>query len=204
MKKKSKSLNRVFLLIISLFFLALTSTFSLSENPIVLVSTEKGEITIELYEKNAPITVSNFLKYVDNQLYDNGTFFRVVNSDNDPEKNIKIAVIQAGIQADRQKESFPPIKHETTEESGILHKDGVISMARTDPGTATSSFFICVGDQPELDYGGKRNPDGQGFAAFGKVINGMNVVYDIHTQPTDGQTLNPSIKIHFIKRIKNN
>jgi len=100
------------------------------------------------------------------------------------------------------RETLPPIDHETTEKTGIFHKDGVISMARLQPGTASSEFFICVGDQPELDYGGKRNPDGQGFSAFGKVIAGMDVVEKIHQQPADGQTLNPRIKIHNIVRLR--
>jgi peptidyl-prolyl cis-trans isomerase A (cyclophilin A) len=95
-----------------------------------------------------------------------------------------------------------PIFHETTAETGILHTNGVISMARWEPGTATSEFFICVGDQPELDYGGRRNPDGQGFAAFGKVIKGMNVVKKIHVQPADGQYLNPVIPILEVSLIE--
>ncbi|MCK7541723.1 MAG: peptidylprolyl isomerase [Marinilabiliales bacterium] len=80
----------------------------------------------------------------------------------------------------KKRAAFTPITHETTEQTGIMHRDGVISMARWTPGTATSEFFICVGDQPELDYGGKRNPDLQGFAAFGKVTRGMDVVERIH------------------------
>ena len=91
---------------------------------------------------------------------------------------------------------LPPIKHETTVLTGILHKDGVISMARNEPGTATSEFFICIGDQPSLDYGGKRNPDGQGFAAFGKV---MDVVRKIHKSATEGQWLKPRIRILNVK-----
>jgi peptidyl-prolyl cis-trans isomerase A (cyclophilin A) len=95
--------------------------------------------------------------------------------------------------------SLPPIAHETTTQTGILHKDGVISMARLEPGTATSEFFICVGDQPELDFGGKRNPDGQGFAAFGRVIKGMEVVRRIQQQPDKKQFLDPVIKITQFK-----
>ena len=97
---------------------------------------------------------------------------------------------------------LPPIEHETTIKTGILHKNGVISMARLKPGSASSEFFVCVGDQPELDFGGKRNPDGQGFSAFGKVVNGMDVVTKIHQQPADGQMLDPQIKILDIVRVK--
>jgi peptidyl-prolyl cis-trans isomerase A (cyclophilin A) len=78
--------------------------------------------------------------------------------------------------------------------------DGAISMARMKPGTATSSFFICIGDQPELDYGGNRNPDGEGFAAFGRVTEGMDVVRKIHKQPCEGQRLEPTIEILTVRR----
>src|SRR5262249_16023380 len=97
-------------------------------------------------------------------------------------------------------QELPPIAHETTDKTGILHKDGVISMARLQPGSASSEFFICVGGQPELDFGGKRNPDGQGFAAFGKVIEGMDVVRKIQQQPAKDQYLLSPVKItavHF-------
>jgi peptidyl-prolyl cis-trans isomerase A (cyclophilin A) len=95
-----------------------------------------------------------------------------------------------------------PIEHEPTQKTGILHKNGVISMARLKPGTASSEFFICVKDQPELDFEGKRNPDGQGFSAFGIVVGGMDVVKKIHQQPTEGQMLDARIKIFNIVRSK--
>jgi peptidyl-prolyl cis-trans isomerase A (cyclophilin A) len=100
-----------------------------------------------------------------------------------------------------KKKRFPPIEHETTAKTGIKHEDGVISMARSKPGSASSEIFICINDQPELDFGGKRNQDGQGFAAFGKVIAGMDVVRKIQKQPADGQTLNPQIRIHSVRRV---
>ena len=92
----------------------------------------------------------------------------------------------------------PPIECETRQTTGILHKDGVLSLAHSQPGTASSEFFICVGDQPDLDFNGKRNPDGQGFSAFGRVVLGMDVVHEIHRQPEEGQRLNPRIKIFDI------
>ena len=95
---------------------------------------------------------------------------------------------------------FAPIKLERTRDTKLKHKDGTISMARDGPDTATSDFFLCIGDQPELDFGGKRNPDGQGFAAFGKVIRGMDVVKKIQAAPADGQSLKPAIKIHKVAR----
>lgn len=200
MEKKLKMLGK--LLIISfLFSSSLLVLFCLaSKNPVIVVSTELGKFKIEIFIKEAPLTASNFLKYVDNHLYDGGFFYRTVNKDNDPEKEVKISVVQGGMSGDESKKAFPPIEHETTEKTGILHKDGVISMARNRPGSATSEFFICIENQPELDFGGKRNPDGQGFAAFGKVIEGMDVVKKVHSQPADGQRLNPKIKINYMKR----
>lgn len=172
------------------------------ENPRVLIKTELGDIAVEIYEKDVPITAANFLKYVDEGRYKKGCFYRVVTMDNQPNNDIKIEVIQGGLSRETQGNQLPSIKHETTDKTGILHKNGVISMARSEPGTASSDFFICVGDQPELDFGGKRNPDGQGFAAFGKVITGMPVVNEIHQQPAEGQMLDPQIKIFEIIRIK--
>ena len=107
---------------------------------------------------------------------------------------------RAGINPDKTKDEFPPIKLERTKDTKLSHKDGTISMARDDPDTATSDFFICVGDQPELDFGGKRNPDGQGFAAFGRVVRGMDVVRKIQAAPADGQKLTPPVKILTARR----
>jgi peptidyl-prolyl cis-trans isomerase A (cyclophilin A) len=142
------------------------------------------------------------LKYIDDSLFKAATFYRVVTMGNQPDNDIKIEVIQGGLGYTEERKTLPPIEHETTDKTGILHRDGVISMARSKPGTASSEFFICVGDQPELDFKGKRNPDGQGFSAFGKVIAGMDVVKKIHLQPAEGQMLDPQIKILDIVRIK--
>jgi peptidyl-prolyl cis-trans isomerase A (cyclophilin A) len=173
-----------------------------ADNPHIKIKTELGDITVEIYEKEAPVTTANLLKYVDEGRYKNGCFYRVVTMDNQPNNDIKIEVIQGGLSEETRGNMLSPIAHETTEKTGILHKDGVISMARLKPGSASSEFFICVGDQPELDFGGKRNPDGQGFAAFGKVITGMDVVIKIHRQPVKGQMLEPQIKILDIIRVE--
>lgn len=172
-----------------------------TENPRVWIKTELGDIKVEIYVNEAPITASNFLKYVDGGLFDGGTFYRVVTMDNQPDNDVKIEVIQGGLGFGESEKRFPPIAHETTEKTGIKHKDGVISMARNEPGSASSEIFICINDQPELDFGGKRNPDGQGFAAFGKVIEGMDVVRKIQQQPAEGQMLDPKIQIYSIARI---
>ncbi|MGD9344843.1 MAG: peptidylprolyl isomerase [Candidatus Aminicenantes bacterium] len=171
-----------------------------TENPRVWIQTELGDIKVEIYSSKAPITASNFLKYVDDKLFDGATFYRVVTMDNQPNNDVKIEVIQGGLGFGESEKRFPPIEHETTEMTGIKHKDGVISMARNEPGSASSEIFICINDQPELDFGGRRNPDGQGFAAFGKVIEGMEVVRKIQVQPAEGQMLNPKIKILSISR----
>jgi peptidyl-prolyl cis-trans isomerase A (cyclophilin A) len=166
----------------------------------VLIETEKGDIEVELDAAKAPATVANFLRYVDGKFYDGGRFHRTVTPDNQPDNKVKIEVIQAGINPDRAKDEFPPIKLERTRDTKLAHKDGTISMARDGPDSATSDFFICIGDQPELDFGGKRNPDGQGFAAFGKVVKGMDVVKKIQAAKADGQTLTPPVKIVKVTR----
>lgn len=170
----------------------------------VLIQTELGDIEVELDAKRAPVTTENFLRYVDAGHYDGGLFHRTVKlkPDNQPNNTIKIEVIQAGVNPDKSKEGFAPIKLERTNATGLKHKDGVISMARTTADTATSDFFICIGDQAELDFGGKRNADGQGFAAFGKVVKGMEVIKKIHQSSVDGQKLMPPIKITKARKLK--
>jgi peptidyl-prolyl cis-trans isomerase A (cyclophilin A) len=172
-------------------------------NPIVLISTSLGDIAVEIFRVRAPITSENFLRYVDHRLYDGTAFFRTVTMGNQPSSEVKIEVIQGGTMPKdgAYPSTYPPIEHETTETTGLRHVDGAVSMARMGPGTATSSFFICIGDQPELDYGGKRNPDGQGFAAFGCVTGGIGVARMIHRQPHEGQRLDPPIEIISTRRI---
>ncbi len=167
----------------------------------VEIRTELGNITVELYPDQAPVTVANFLRYVDGGFYTDGSFHRTVHEDNQPEDSVRIAVIQGDIDPDRRGDAFGPIGLERTHVTGLQHVDGAISMARNGPDTATSSFFICVGDQPELDHGGGRNPDGQGFAAFGVVLRGMDVVRAINRSPAQGQTLSPPVRILGIRRV---
>ncbi len=166
----------------------------------VVIVTDLGDIEVELDAAKAPGTVANFLRHVDGKFYDGGRFHRTVKPDNQPDNKTKIEVIQAGIDPARAKEEFPPLKLERTRNTRLAHKDGTISMARDGPDTATSEFFICIGDQPELDFGGRRNPDGQGFAAFGRVLRGMDVVKKIQAAPAKGQELTPAVKIRSIAR----
>jgi peptidyl-prolyl cis-trans isomerase A (cyclophilin A) len=167
--------------------------------PRVVIQTELGDIEVEVDSIRAPVTAANFLRYVDLGFYHFGRFHRTVREDNQPQNKVKIAVIQAGLDSLRVQE-FPPIALERTKVTGLLHKDGTISMARDGPNSATSEFFICIGNQPELDFGGKRNPDGQGFAAFGRVVLGMDVVARIHQAPAQEQQLTPLVKIRGIAR----
>lgn len=165
---------------------------------VVLIQTEMGDLTVELYPEKAPVTVSNFLSHVERGNYTNSIFYRVVRMDNQPNNKVKIEVIQGGLFHDEVLDTIAPIIHESTQETGIMHRDGVISMARMQPGSASTEFFICIGDQPSLDYGGKRNPDLQGFAAFGKVIEGMDVVRAIQALPDEGQYLKKQVLIREI------
>lgn len=184
------------------FFILLLATYAsvLSQEKILCrITTSLGDIELELYQEQAPNTVANFLSYVDANLYKNSSFFRVCNKENEADRNIKIEVIQGGDMPEEKQ--LAPIEIETTKKTGILHKDGIISMARDKPNSATCSFFICINNQPELDFGGKRNPDGQGFAAFGKVIKGMNLVRQIQLEKDEGQYLITPIGITSIERI---
>ncbi|MDB4497132.1 DPP IV N-terminal domain-containing protein [Flavobacteriaceae bacterium] len=165
------------------------------------IETTEGDIELELYGKKAPITVANFLKYVDNKKFDGTNFLRVTTKKNEAEREYPIEVIQGGFV--EPNDSYPGILLETTEEAGISHETGVISMARAEPDTAQSSFFICMKDEPELDFAGKRNPDGQGFAAFGKVIKGMDILKKIHQSGSDeNQLLKKPVNILSIERTK--
>ncbi|MDR1562349.1 MAG: peptidylprolyl isomerase [Dysgonamonadaceae bacterium] len=155
--------------------------------PKVTIKTQFGVITAEIYTDKAPVTAGNFLKLVNEGAYNTGDakFYRTVRPDNQS-NTVKIEVIQGGL---NDRDVFPAIIHETTRLTGIKHLDGTLSMARSEPGTASSEFFICIGEQPELDFDGNRNPDKQGFAAFGRVIDGMDAVRMIQQQQDTTQYL---------------
>jgi peptidyl-prolyl cis-trans isomerase A (cyclophilin A) len=172
------------------------------KHPHVRIKTAAGDIELALYPEQAPKTVAAFLSYVDSGFYRNGSFYRVLNDDNQSSEASKSELIQGGIWRSNQKKasSLPGIPHESTQQTHILHKDGVISLARTTPGTATTEFFICVGDQPGFDFGGDNNPDGQGYAAFGKVVKGMDIVRKIYARPENNQSFDPPVAIYDIVR----
>lgn len=165
------------------------------KNPVIEIQTPKGVIAVELYPGQAPVTAAHFLKLVEEKVFDGSSFYRTVRGTNDANP-VRINVLQGGLQEKAEKAGIPRIPHETTGTTGIKHLNGVISMARSEPGSASTEFFICVGDQPELNQGGRRNPDGQGFAAFGKVIEGLDVVEKIWMGPAAGQSIDPPVLIH--------
>lgn len=167
----------------------------------VRIATAMGDIFVAVDVTHAPVSAANFLRHVDQRFYDGGMFHRTVTLDNQPDNAVKIEVVQAGINPQREHEEFAPIALERTTSTGIRHLAGAISMARDGPDTATSDFFICLTDQPSLDFGGARNPDGQGFAAFGHVVRGMEVVRRIQQAKANGQALTPPVKILSIRRV---
>jgi peptidyl-prolyl cis-trans isomerase A (cyclophilin A) len=150
----------------------------------VVIETALGPIGVLLALGRAPASAGDFLKYVDRGLYAGGAFYRTVRPDDDPAP-VKIEVVQGGLTDDSR--FLAPIAHEPTNQTGLRHRNGTISIARDGVGTGTAgAFFICIGDQPELDFGGKRNPDGQGFAAFGHVASGMELIRRMGSLKTQG------------------
>ena len=184
-----------------LLLIALRAHSAHAQLPRVRIHTTLGDIVAVIDTISAPVSAANFLHYVDAGMYANGSFHRTVKPGNQPDNVVKIEVIQAGRDSARAGE-FAAIPLERTSVTHLRHADGTVSMARGGPDTATSEFFICIGDQPALDYGGARNPDGQGFAAFGQVTSGMDVVRRIQQSPAQGQALTPAIMIVNIERVR--
>lgn len=172
-----------------------------AKHPRVEISTRQGDIIIELYPDKAPKSVAAFLSYIEKDLYNNASFYRVLNDENQPSNAAKANLIQGGLYRSKKRPELPGIPHESTKETGILHNDGVVSLARTDPGTATTEFFICIGDQPGFDAGGANNADGLGYAAFGRVVKGLDIVRKIYHQPEYDQYFDPPVPIYNIKKL---
>jgi peptidyl-prolyl cis-trans isomerase A (cyclophilin A) len=149
-----------------------------------VIDTALGPIGVLLEPGRAPVSAGDFLKYVDRGLYAGGAFYRTVRPDDDPTP-VKIEVVQGGLTDESR--FLAPITHEPTNQTGLRHRNGTISIARGEVGTGTAgAFFVCIGDQPELDFGGKRNPDGRGFAAFGHVTSGMELIRKMGALKTQG------------------
>ena len=179
----------------------LAGRLSSAQRPGVIIETAMGTIEAEIYNDRAPVSAANFLRYVREGRYDNGAFYRAVTLGNQPDDSVKIEAIQGGLDRNSS-QRLPSIDHESNDNTGILHVDGILSMARGRPGTASSEFFIVIGAQPSLDFGGHRNLDGKGFAAFGKVTQGMSVVRKIQQMPADSappQRLHSPVKIISVR-----
>jgi len=166
----------------------------------VKLATGLGAIVLELRGDRAPITTANFLRYVDQHLLDGAAFYRAAHYEGRPGDGL----IQGGLSGGHPERALPPVAHESTTQTGLRHIDGVISMARYAPGSATAEFFICIGANAQLDANPAAAGDNLGFAAFGRVVQGMDVVGRIWTSPTSptkgegvfrGQMLEPPIPI---------
>ncbi|MBX3579441.1 MAG: peptidylprolyl isomerase [Rhizobiaceae bacterium] len=173
--------------------------------PRAALVTPLGLIEVSADIHRAPITAGNFMSYVDGRHLDGTSFYRIVSRDNQSDDTpAKIEVVQFGLpfQNKRYAGPLPCIPHEPTSVTGLGHHDGTLSMARFAPGSAGSGFFICVGDQPELDFGGRRQPDGLGFAAFGRVEAGMDVVRAILARAEPSQLVANPVPLIRAERIR--
>lgn len=150
---------------------------------LVTLDTEEGSLVLGIDEARAPLTAASFLAYIDGGHLQAATIYRIVTLANQAAgTQHPIEVIQFGSPAPGEERvpPLPPVPHEPTSSSGLQHRDGTLSLARRAPGSGGHGFFICIGDQPELDEGGRRNPDGAGFAAFGRVVRGMDTLLRLH------------------------
>lgn len=174
------------------------------KDPTIKIETNFGDIYVELYPDKAPKTVAGFLSYVDAGYFKNTSFYRVLKREDQPSNAFKTELIQGGLWASdyKKQKAIPGIPHESTKETGLLHKTGTISLARAEPGTASTEFFICLSNQPVYDFGGEASPEGLGFAPFGQVVEGMKIVRQINIQPDTATTFLRPIKIFNIIRVK--
>jgi peptidyl-prolyl cis-trans isomerase A (cyclophilin A) len=168
----------------------------------VVMHTAQGDIHLAIEKGRAPITAGNFLRYVDQKRFDNITFYRAMKVDEEG----KYGLVQGGLRGD-PKRLYPPIAHEPAATTGLSHVDGAISMAQAKPGTATADFFIIIGDLVSLD--GKNTPEDPGYAVFGRVTDGMDVVKAILALPKSptagegvmkGQMLSEPLKVITTRR----
>ncbi len=195
-------MRNIFLILVVMCLL-FSCTAKNTTTPHIAIETTIGDIEIELYPLQAPKTVAAFLSYIDSGFYDHSSFYRVLNNDNQPSNAPKTELIQGGIWRTNHKKavSLPGIPHETTQQTKILHTDGAISLARLAPGTASTEFFICIGNQPGLDYGGENIADKLGYAAFGKVVKGMELVRKISRRNESDQYFDPPVVILNMVRL---
>lgn len=172
------------------------------KNPHIIISTDMGDIEVELFADKAPLTVKAFLSYVDSGFYTNSSFYRVVLLEG-LSSSLNVGLIQGGSWQtnDKLHPGVAGIAHESTKQTGLSHTSGTISLARTKPGTANTEFFICIGDQSQFDHGNQGAEDMEGYAAFGRVFAGMTVVRKIHVQKKQDERFTEKIVIKKIKRL---
>jgi peptidyl-prolyl cis-trans isomerase A (cyclophilin A) len=192
---------RYFYLAVVVFCLCISCSRKKYKNPHVEIQTKFGDIEVELFPDNAPKSVAAFLSYVDSGYYKNASFYRALNDDNQVTGNSETAILQGGLWQTKPAMVIIGIPHESTLQTKLTHKNGTISLARQAPGTASTEFFICIGDQKGFDYGGSNNADGQGYAAFGQVVKGMELIKQFYTQPTNDDLLKEPIEILNIVRL---
>ena len=172
----------------------------------VVLITSLGPITVAVEKERAPVTAGNFLRYVDQKRYNGVTFYRRSQAPGEPARGF----VQAG--TTDPKRVLPPIAHEPTTKTGLSHVDGALSSPRFAPGTARGDFTIILGGAPWMDADPKAAGDNVGFAVFGRVVEGMDVVAKILAAPTSltkgagvmkGEMLEPAIRIISARRAPN-
>lgn len=195
---------KYFFLFLAIILSACSQKKKKYDKPTIDIQTYYGDIIVELYPDKAPKTVAAFLSYVDSGFYRNTSFYRVLKKEDQAMNTDKAQLIQGGLWLTKLKkqQAIPGIPLETTKQTGILHKEGVISLARgVEANSGNTEFFICMDDEPDYDYGGDASPDKKGYATFGKVIDGMKYVDQIHEQPDFETNFRPPIKIINIVRL---
>lgn len=174
-------------------------------NPLVLMRTEEGDITLRIYLDKAPISAGNFLQYVDSGALNNQTLFRIVTPHNEEApRDHYIQALHWGwrTKGEHDPQPFAKIPLETTRDTGLHHIRGTLAMGRYEPGNSGAEFFIMMNEDPDMDFGGKRQPDGLGFAAFGQVESGWEVMDRLYARAEADQThLRTPIAISEVKRI---
>lgn len=193
-------MNKIFPLLICLLLFSCSRPHF--KNPHILIISQYGDIEVELFPDQAPKTVAAFLSYIDSGFYNKTSFYRVLKAD-EFTNPANTGIIQGGIWQTNpgRKASIAGIEHETTQQTGLSHLSGTISLARTTPGSANTEFFICIGDQSPLDAGRRGTEDGQGYAAFGKVFEGMDIVRKIQAQASHGDQFDKPVEIRKITKL---
>jgi len=167
----------------------------------IIIKTTAGNIEVQLFPDKAPKTVSAFLGYIDSGFYKNSSFYRILSTNNQPTGANAAELIQGGMyKTGKNRNYLPGIPHEPTSVTGLAHEHGTVSMARLEAGSATTEFFVCIGDNPSFDAGYRKEGDTLGYAAFGRVVKGMDVVMRIYNRPEENQEFSPPVGIINIVR----